>query len=417
MFVEITYGQGKEQIRVDESCKVLLPNKVEIDNENLTIETALKNPISSISFKEFVKKSDKLLLIVNDATRPTPTAKIIDILHPLLSNNTDFRIIVATGSHKPPSPEEYKFIFGKYYDLYKDKIEVHDAKKSSMKFYGKTPHGTEVAFNDVINKYRNIVTINSVEPHYFAGYTGGRKSFLPGLAAYKTIEENHKFAMDNQACALGLNSNPVNEDMMDSIRFLSEINVFSIQVVLTPDAKIYKVITGDLKKSFLKAVEFANEVFCASLKKKGNIVVTVAPPPMDINLYQSQKALENGKLALEENGIIILVSKCPGGLGQQAFIDLLCKADSPEEVLEFLKNEYKLGYHKAGKIAELATWADIWAVTDLDSTVLKKAFINSCNGIQEAVDEAIKTIKNRGKKPNLIIIPYGSLTVPFCQKR
>ena len=191
-----------------------------------------------------------------------------------------------------------------------------------------------------------------------------------------------------------------------------DINIFSIQTVLTGDHKIYAVTAGDLLKSFDAAIEYAKQVFCVPLKQKGNVVVTVAPYPMDIDLYQSQKALDNGKLALEDNGIIILVSKCRMGIGEDAFLDLLSKARSPKDVFDLLGDNYKLGYHKAAKMAQIGMRADMWAVTDIDKAVIKKALLKPYSDIQTAVDDAILKVKERGMNPRVVILPAGSLTVP-----
>ena len=102
---------------------------------------------------------------------------------------------------------------------------------------------------------------------------------------------------------------------------------------------------------------------------------------MDIDLYQSQNAFENGKLALEDDGIIILVSKCRMGVGNDAFLDLLCTAKTPKEVFDKLGNDYKLGYHKAARIAKIRTKAQIWAVTDLDDEIIKKVMMKPYESI------------------------------------
>jgi len=418
MLVDLIYGKKIVKVDIKHPCKVevINPKKIKLKDEKLILKKAFEKPLNSESFEDFISKSKKLLFIVNDGTRPTPTLKILDFIYPLISNHNDVNFIVAVGSHQPPTKKELNIIFGKYYDIYKDKIFIHDSKNNkNLSYFGKTKRGTEVFFNKIICEIKNIVTINSVEPHYFAGYTGGRKSFLPGIAGYKTIEMNHKFALNEKSCSLALNENPVHEDMMDAISFLKDLHIFSIQIVLTPDGNIYQATTGNINDSFFKAIKYANEIFCIKLKQKGNIVITVSPPPMDINLYQSQKALENGKMVLEKNGIIILVSQCINGIGDQIFYDLLSKASKPSEVLFYLNKEYKLGYHKSAKIADLATWADIWAVSGLDENVLKKAFIKSYHDVQSALDDALDNIKNRGKKPRIIVLPYGSLTVPYIK--
>jgi nickel-dependent lactate racemase len=378
MLVDVTYGKKKLKIDIKYPCKVINPKKIKLKNELLILKKAFEKPLNSVSFEDFVRNSKSLLFIVNDGTRLTPTFKILDFLNPIISNHNNVSFLVATGSHKAPTIEELKKIFGKYYEIYKEKIYIHDAKnESNLKYFGRTKRGTEVFFNKLVYEFKNIVVINSVEPHYFAGYTGGRKSFLPGVAGYRTIEMNHKFALNKKSGTIALKNNPVHEDMMDALNFLNNLHIFSIQIVLTPNGNIYQVITGNLNDSFLKAIKYANEVFCLKLKQKGNIVITVSSPPMDIDLYQSQKAIENGKFALEKNGIIILVAECTNGIGDQNFYDLLSKNSKPSDVISYLNKEYRLGYHKSAKIADLATWADIWAVTNLDKNILKKAFIKS----------------------------------------
>ena len=417
MEVNIPYGEKYINVKTLEPCEVLVPNKVLIKDQNTLILNALENPIGSKSFDDFIFESKKLLVIVNDATRPTPTSKILEYLLPVLSSHPDVKFLVATGVHRTPTEDEYRFIFGETYEIFKRKIYAHDAKKEDdMVYLGKSKNGTEMYINKLVTEYGNILVIGSVEPHYFAGYTGGRKSFLPGVASYKTIEMNHKLALSNKACSLTLKGNPVHEDMVDAMNVLKDINVFSIQTVLTSEHKLYAVTAGDLHDSFDAAIKYSNEIFCVPLKNKGNIVITAAPYPMDIDLYQSQKALENGKLALKENGIIILVSKCRTGIGEEAFLELLGKADSCNKVLEILGDEYKLGYHKAAKMAQIGIKNEIWAVTDLDDKIVRKSIMEPYKDIQTALNEAIKKIKTRGDKPNIVVMPYGSLTVPLIKE-
>lgn len=417
MQVDIPYGKEKINVKISQPCEVLVPNKVIVKDQDKIIEEALKNPIGKESFEQFAKKTEKLLVIVNDATRPTPTSKILDYLFPVLSSHPDVTFIVATGVHRAPTDEEYRFIFGKSYDIFKEQIYVHDARKEEdMVYLGTSKNGTEMYINKMVPEIGNVVVIGSVEPHYFAGYTGGRKSFLPGVASYKTIEMNHKLALSDDARSLALDDNPVNQDMVDAMNVLKDINVFSIQTILTGDHNIYAVTAGDLIQSFDAAISYANDVFCVPLKKKGNIVLTVAPYPMDIDLYQSQKALDNGKLALDEGGIIILVSKCRDGVGETTFLDLLSKADTPQKILDILGGEYKLGYHKAAKMAQIGIHAQIWAVTDLDDKIIKKALMKPYSTIQSALNHAVEIIKAAGKQPRIVVMPSGSLTIPLVKK-
>ncbi|UCF49747.1 MAG: nickel-dependent lactate racemase, partial [Thermoplasmatales archaeon] len=417
MEIEIPYGKDNKLISINESFEILLPNKIEIKNEIRILKDAIEKPIDMDTFDQFAKKSDKLLVIVNDATRPTPTSKILDFLYPFLSSHQHVKFLIATGVHRAPTNEEFQYIFGKNYQIFKNQIISHDARKSDeMEYLGKSKNGTEMYINKLVPEFKNILVIGSVEPHYFAGYTGGRKSFLPGVASYKTIEMNHKLALSDMASSLTLEGNPVHEDMVDAMNVLKKINVFSIQTVLTGDHKVYAATAGDLHKSFDAAIEHANKIFCVPLKQKGNIVITAAPYPMDVDLYQSQKALDNGNLALEDDGIIILVSKCRTGVGEEAFLDLLGSATSCQDVSNKLDEEYKLGYHKAAKMAKIGTRAEMWAVTDLDPSIIKKAQLLPYSNIQKAVDDAVKKIKEKGKKPQIVVMPFGSLTIPFHKR-
>jgi nickel-dependent lactate racemase len=417
MDIQVPYGKEKINVNINEDIETLIPKSVDIKNQDKLIEKALLKPYGSDNFDDFVENIDKLLVIVNDATRPTPTSKILEYLLPFLSSFPDVKFLIATGVHREPSEEEYKFIFGSTYEVFRRKIYAHNAKKKEdMKYLGVSKNGTEMYINKLVPEYKNIIVIGSVEPHYFAGYTGGRKSFLPGVASYKTIEMNHKLALSEKAVSLSLNNNPVNEDMVDAMKVLKKLNIFSIQTVLTGNHKLYAVTAGDLHKSFEAAIKYSREIFCVPLNQKGNIVITSAPYPMDIDLYQSQKALDNGKLALENDGIIIIVSKCRMGIGEESFINLLCKSDNPDRIFDILKKEYKLGYHKAAKMAQIAKWAKIWAVTDLEEDIVKKAMMKHYSNLQLAIDDAINEIKLKNKKPKIIYLPYGSLTIPILKE-
>jgi nickel-dependent lactate racemase len=417
MQTTIPYGKETVKIKIPEPCETLLPKKVQTKNEDKIIQEALKNPTGLNPLEEFLNEGKHLLVIVNDATRPTPTSTILNHLYPLLSSHPDVKFLVATGVHRAPTEEEYRFIFGKFYDMFREKISAHDSRKQEeMTYLGTSKNGTEMYLNKKIIEAGNVLVIGSVEPHYFAGYTGGRKSFLPGVASYKTIEMNHKLALSDNARSLALNTNPVHEDMIDAMNVLNNINIFSIQTVLTGDHTIHAVTSGDLLKSFDAAIAHAQEIFCVPLKEKGNIVITAAPYPMDIDLYQSQKALDNGKLALENNGIIILVSKCRDGIGERTFLDLLSQANTPKAVLEIIEKGYKLGYHKAAKMAQIGTWSHMWAVTDLEDDIIKKAMLKPYSNIQAAVNDAVNMIKARGEQPRTVVLPSGSLTVPLIEK-
>ena len=413
MIVDVYYGRDKVPVEIDEAkvAGIYYPNSVESGEEDSILRNALDNPVESPSFQDFMTGEGKTLFILNDGTRPTPTARVLDLLwNDIKKADCDF--IIATGVHREPTEDEYEFIFGSHLDELRsqNRIFVHDAKKDEdMEFIGTSSNGTEMWVNRKAIEADRIVIIGSVEPHYFAGYTGGRKSFLPGLASYKTITMNHKFALQPEARALALKGNPVHEDMIDALQTLKDKKVFSIQTVLDRDKNIYAVSAGDILKSMDAAVEAANEVFVVDIPRKEDIVVSVAPYPMDVDLYQSQKAIDNGKLALNEGGILILVSSCRTGIGPETFYNLMSSCDTPEKVMKMIEKEYRLGYHKAAKMVEIGLWAEVWGVTDLDDEKIKNIFIRPFPGIQDAIDAALE---KKGPDAKILFLMEGSVTVP-----
>jgi nickel-dependent lactate racemase len=213
--------------------------------------------------------------------------------------------------------------------------------------------------------------ITSAEPHYFAGFSGGRKSFLPGIAKYETIERNHKHALNEYARTLALKGNPVHEEMMEACRFAQEANeIFCINMVQDSEGKIADIRCGDIEKSFFAACEIARDIYAAKITHQYDAVITVAPYPMDINLYQAQKAMENAKPALKEGGKLVLVSACREGIGPSQFYDLL-SSGTPADIMAKIERGYKLGWHKTAKMVEALKKYEVYAVTDLPRSTLE----------------------------------------------
>jgi nickel-dependent lactate racemase len=408
--ITIPYGKkGSQGLEVPERnyLGTLRPKDVPDQDEGYVIRASLDSPIGSDKIEEFIEGGKDVVFIVNDGTRPTPTSKILDALAKNLDLSS-FRYLVATGAHRSPNEEELRFIFGHNLDAIRGNITSHDARKDRCIHLGTSKNGTEMEVNEIAVNADRLVIITSVEPHYFAGYTGGRKSFLPGVASFKTIQQNHRLAMSQQARVLALEGNPVHEDMVDALRVVKDKKIFSIQVVMDRHQNVYRVFSGDLFLAFAEAVECANEVFVADLEERADMVISVAPYPMDVDLYQSQKAIDNAKFAVKNGGVVLLVSKCRAGIGDDTFCHQLSASPDPQSVLENLKIEYRLGFHKAAKLAEMMLNVNIWAVTDIDDKVLTGMNIRPFDSVQAAVDTYL------AKDPNakILVMMDGSVTVP-----
>ncbi|MGQ9587287.1 MAG: nickel-dependent lactate racemase [Thermoplasmata archaeon] len=414
MRIEVPYGEGREIVEVPEGNlgEVVYQRDVVAPDEVQVVLDAVSRPVGSEPLDRFLEGGENILVIVNDATRPTPSWRILKAIWSYLEGK-NVRYLVATGMHQVPTEDEYKLIFGELYESIKARVFAHNSKNSEMVDLGYTKLGTHVMINKMVMDADRIIVISSVEPHYFAGYTGGRKSFLPGVAAYETIEQNHKHALKIEAQSLRLEGNPVSDDMEDAMKFLKHKEIFSIMVVLDKNHRTCCAYAGDLKDSWLRAVRMADEIFVIDLKYRADIVVAVTAFPYDIDLYQSQKALDNAKYAVKDGGIIILVSACRKGVGPPTFLNLLGSASSPKEVLDKIALGYKLGYHKAAKMAEIGLKCKMFAVTKLDPDTAKKAHLTPVNSLQEAIDMSIRQL---GPGAKVTFIMDAVITVPRVQQ-
>jgi nickel-dependent lactate racemase len=414
MEIKVPYGHGCLTVDCPKQnlAAVVYPQEVSPCDEQALMHEALMYPLNADHVEDFLADGKEILCIVNDGTRPTPTPRILDSLAEYLQGQP-VKFLVATGSHRPPSAAEYHQTFGRWFERFQNDIFIHDARATEeMVLLGTTSRGTHLAINHLIIEARKLLAISSVEPHYFAGYTGGRKSFFPGAAAYETIEQNHRLALQREAAPLALAGNPLHEDLVEAMGHLTGKQIYSLQVVLDRRHHICAAFCGALAESFAAAVEKAKEVFTVQLDQQADIVVAVAQGPLDTDLYQAHKALEHGRRALKPGGILILVAECPVGIGNDRFYQLLSQAAAPADVSSLITDAYHLGDHKAAKIAALAKEAHLWGVTDLDPTIMQKAFIKPCVDLQEALVEAIA---EQGPHARCLFLMDAGMVVPIIK--
>jgi len=409
MKILITYGKNQEEleIRSDSSAVISLTDSYRAAADSAVIDNAAKNPVDSPDLKTFLQNCRELLIIVNDGARATPTASVLKYIHPFLKQ-ISVRFIVACGAHKQTTETELQKIFGDLYKPFRKQIQIHDAKRSPMVDMGPTSRGTQVKFNRVISEVDKIININSIEPHYFAGFTGGRKSFQPGIASYKTIEQNHALAMEPGSQLLKLQGNPVHEDMMEAVSMIDK-EIFSINLILNSKNMITSASAGNWRSAFYKAVAEAENSFLKTCSFSADIIVAVVRPPLDEDLYQAQKGIENCRNVLKKGGIMILTAACPGGIGKNEFFTLLSSCKTPEEVFVRIRNSYKLGYHKAAKLADFLAEYQLWMVTDIPAEQLEKISVRKFNSVTAALQEAVK---QKGSEAKVLINQDAGIFVP-----
>ena len=254
-----------------------------------------------------------------------------------------------------------------------------------------------------------IITISSIEPHYFAGYTGGRKSFLPGCAGYKTIEQNHSQALHPGATMFNLKNNPVHQDMVDMVNKIGTERIFSIQLLLENNYNIYKVFSGHIHKSFNAALPYTKRYFCHRSKRKAEIVIAVTRPPYDITLYQTLKSIENARRVVKRGGILLVVSSCYQGFGPESFARFFKNPELIRKIAKPGTGHYRLGDHNAVNLKSLRDFAEIWFVSRLNSDILRRAGFQNFSSVCEAINQAMKI---KGANARMLLLMDASLCVP-----
>jgi lactate racemase len=391
-------------------------------NPASVLHTAVES--SSPTFRDFLRYArSPLLVVVNDATRPTPTAPVLKQLQGDIDRwaalpGNELAFIVATGTHRGATESELARILGP--DIvakHRERISSHDAKDASrLVSVGQTSRGVEIWVNRLASEAKSLLLINSVEPHYFAGYTGGRKSLFPGVAGYQTVYRNHRFSLQPGADSLILAGNPVHEDLDEAThRLIKGKDVYSIQLVLDNDHNVGFAAAGDLDDTFEKAVAVADRQFVLDLNEAADVVVAVAPHPMDCNFYQTNKAIRSGALALKKGGVLVVVSECPDGLGDNVtFYDVLSAATSPDQVLdEAERNEYQLGLQQATGMAAILRTSAIYVVSSLPAEQVRAIFMQPFSDVQAAVDEALRI---QGPTATVLFLTEASITVPRVRR-
>ena len=369
-------------------------------------------------FADFLRSAGRVLIIINDSTRPTPTKEMMSALMPYFEeagiDDENLTILIATGAHRPALESEFEQLLGRTLARrLNNRIVSHVATdRSRLTYLGTTSRGTPVALNSLLFEVDRVVVTGSVEPHYFAGYTGGRKAIMPGIAGYETIEANHRLALVSAARTLALEGNPVHEDFLEVVEFVKQ-PIFSLMSVLDKDHRPIHLAGGTLTESFLECIPVAEETFGTPIASPMDIVITVANHPMDINLYQAQKALDNGALAVRDGGSLLLVASCREGVGGAAFADLLASSESPDQALAAIHEHYKLGYHKAAKIALEAKRINLYAYTDLDDERVSSLFLKPVRDLQRWFDRVVEEFQTAHRRdPRVLVLRDGGMCVP-----
>lgn len=383
------------------------PGKSEVE----LIREALEHPIGTPRLRELAKGKNKVVLVTSDHTRAVPSKLTLPILlEEIRSGNpdADITILIATGLHRATTEEEQRRMFG---DAIVDheKIAINNAFDPTQFTHVCTlPSGADFNVNKLATECDLLITEGFIEPHFFAGFSGGRKSILPGICSQETVNENHSYkAISSPYANTGvLEHNPVHEDMVCAAR---AVNVqFIFNVALNGEKKVIAAWAGDLEQAHAAGVAFIREWSqCPGIT--GDIVVTSnGGYPLDQNLYQSPKAVATAEACAGENGVIIMCCSCADGMGGTHFAKLI-KMGTVDEIDGYLS-----------KIPPKETIPEQWCpqiyarilkkhpvilvTTYLDHEEVRKANMIPASSPDEALEIAYQM---KGRDAKVVVIPDG----------
>lgn len=401
--MEISFPYGKRFIKIDIPEKNLLKfvraKERKGEDETEIIKKALENPIEC---KEIEKFEGNGVIVIDDKTRPLPSKKILPIVLEKLKGNV--KIIFATGTHTPVNDKEAEVILGK--EIAGEYEWISHSQRSRFVDYGISSFGTPLFFNAEYAKADFKILIGDIEYHYFAGYGGGRKSVLPGVASEVTIEANHKRMFHEKAEFGILDGNPVHEDMEESANIVGVD--FCLNVVMNSRHEIVDAFAGNHRKVLREGAKIVDEMYSVKVNERADVAIISADGyPHDINLYQGMKAIQTVINCVKDRGTIILLCECREGHGSEKFYQEMYKYERSEEIKKDLLKKFVMGKHKVYYMLRASEKVKLYTVTDMDEEMAEHFRMEK---IDE--DEIMDVIyKRHGEDAKIIASPNATTTL------
>ena len=359
------------------------------------VKEALQSPVGSQRLSDLSRGKNNIVIIASDHTRPVPSK----IIMPLMLNeirkgnpNADITILIATGCHRGTTKEELIDKFGEEI-VTNEKIYIHDCdEKEKLVNIGVLPSGGQCEINKIAIEADLLVAEGFIEPHFFAGFSGGRKSVLPGIAGRTTVLANHcsEFIANKNARTGILKDNPIHNDMVWAAK--QARLAFIVNVVLNSKKEPIFAVAGDLEEAHKKGTDFISSL-CGVKSLPADIVIsTNGGYPLDQNVYQSVKGMTAAETTVKEGGIIIMLARSNDGIGGDHFYHQL--ADEPDAdkttkaILTRSRNETLPDQWMTQILLRILAKAKVIYVSDFDADIIKEMHMIPANSLEEAIDLA-----------------------------
>jgi len=420
--VHLAYGRDGLDVELPDDADVLLPEETPaLLRPEAAVREALRQPLGSRPLSELLRPSDSVAIVISDITRPVPNQVL---LPPILETvaaagipSQQVVIVNGTGMHRANTRDELLAMVGpEVLDAYR--VAQHDARdRGSLAFLATSTRGAEVCLNGEYLRAEVKILTGFVEPHIFAGYSGGGKAVLPGIAGGDLIMSNHGADMLSHPMATWCETegNPIFEEMRDVA--LSSRPTFLVNVTLSAKRKMTGVFAGEMLAAHEAGMAQAGRQALRPISHLYDIVIaTNMGYPADINLYQVPKGASVAARAVREGGAIVIAAECADGLGHEDFVELLTSEASPAALLDKLSRPGFAQYDQWGVQcwAMIHRRADVYLYSSLSPQQCAAAHLRRCEDVASTVQELRQRFRseNGGREPTICVLPHGHLTVP-----
>jgi nickel-dependent lactate racemase len=421
MKVNLAYGKGSLQLNLPDHIhtEVVEPSFVEgLNNQEAAVADALARPIQHQPLKEAVRSDQKVAIIFSDITRATPYHILVPALLKELSHLPDEHIIFfcATGTHRPATSGELSTILGAEV-VQRFRIVQNDCTDDKQyQEVGLTASGNRVRLNKEMLDCDLRILTGFIEPHFFAGFSGGGKALMPGMAHVETIRHNHAIRMlDNPKARWGFTEgNPLWEDVMEAAEFAPPL--FLLNISMNRNKEITGVFAGNLREAHQAGCAFAKKTAMVALDEPFDIVISSnSGYPLDLNVYQSVKGMSAAERIIRKGGSIIMAAECWDGIPAGSdYEKILGSSKSVPGLMSFIK-EHEPELRDTWQVyfqAMIQMKSDVWLYSQLDDLTVKSTHLKPVKDINKLVQQLVQQY---GPSTRICVLPEGPHTIPYLK--
>lgn len=419
MKVSLAYGQGRLAIELPAGQTTVIEPAPSngLPDERAAVLAALASPIGTLALRQLIRRIDRVTIVFTDITRATPNQRLIPWLLEHLSDmvpRKNITLLNALGTHRPNTRAELETMLTPAVVANYRVLNHEPTNPAAHVQVGITRDGTPALLNRHLVEANVRIITGFIEPHFFAGFSGGPKGIMPGVAHLQTVMSNHGARnIGDPNAAFGVTrGNPIWEEMRDIA--LSAGPSFLLNVALNDRREITGVFAGDLVAAHQKGIEFVRAVAMQPVPELFDVVVTTnSGYPLDLNLYQGVKGMSAGARILKPGGTLILAAECREGMPANCPMDkLLRSAASPEAVLALLATPgfAQPEQWQAQIQALIQRRARVLVHSSLSDEVIRAAHLTPCRDISTAVAQ---TLEKLGGQARVAVLPQGPLTIPY----